>query len=442
VITLQHRKFMPAQVSQFDATRPFTRACMLLAVILALLGSWFAVRWYIGNTLAEYHNPQVHGIDMGRRAVAWTPQNPMAHWRLGEIAERKLPPDQLAQVVNEYERAASLSPNDYRYWVPLGTALEQVGDVERGEKALRRATELAPSYAFPRWHLGNLLLRSGRYSEGFEELRRASEADPALRSHLLNLAWEVYKEDLESLAAAVGSSPEARAELAAYLTRRHKFEDGILLWQGLSQLEKRANRDQGEAIVSVLISANRFHQAAEIANDLVPGPTYHASVGKIVDGGFEDNLVSEEGSVFGWQVKSQQQASVSIDSNRGHGSNRGLRIIFQVRSRLDSINVGQLVLVKPNTQYEFECYVKTDKLQSGATPQIEIVDAPTGTAIATSPPAANGTTDWQRVAVNFKVGAKTEAVVLRVIRGSCGEESICPIFGTVWYDDFSFKPRG
>ena len=71
----------------------------------------------------------------------------------------------------------------------LGTALEQWGEVERGEKALRRATELAPSYAYPRWYLGNLLLRSGRYNQAFAELRRAADADPELRSQLLNLAW-------------------------------------------------------------------------------------------------------------------------------------------------------------------------------------------------------------------------------------------------------------
>ncbi len=432
---------MADQVLQFDATRLLARICMLLAVIVALLISWFAVRWYIGNTLAEYHDPEIHGIDMGRRAVAWAPQNPLAHWRLGEIAQRRLPPDELALVVSEYEKAVSLSPNDFRFWVPLGTALEQLGDVERGEKALRRATELAPSYAFPRWNLGNLLLRSGRYEEAFAELRRAGEADPALRSQLLNLGWQVYKDDLESFAAAVGSSPDARAELAAYLISRHQFEDGIILWQGLREPEKRSNKADGEAIISGLVSGGRFHQAALIANDLVPGPAYHALVGKVMDGGFENSLISQEGSVFGWQVKPQQQLHVSIDPNRGHAGNRSLRLIFQVRSRLDAINVAQVVPVKPNTQYEFEYFVKTENLQSGATPQIEIADGPTGTVLAGSAPAPSGNSEWQRVAFSFQVGAKTEAVVIRIIRGSCGDQSTCPIFGTVWYDDFSFKPR-
>src|SRR5918999_574757 len=213
---------MAEQLAHFNATRPLARIAMLLAVALTLPASWFAVRWYIGNTLAEYHNPEVHGIDMGMRAVAWAPDDPLAHWRLGEIAQRRLPPDQIAQVVTEFEKAASLSPNDFRYWVPLGMALEQAGELDRAEKALRRATELAPSYAFPHWNLGNLLLRSGRYPEAFAELRRASEADPTLRAQLLNPAWQVYNEDLEALTSAVGTSANAQAELAAYVAGRQR----------------------------------------------------------------------------------------------------------------------------------------------------------------------------------------------------------------------------
>jgi hypothetical protein len=188
------------------------------------------------------------------------------------------------------------------------------------------------------------------------------------------------------------------------------------------------------------VDAGRFHQAVEIANDLVPGPIYQAKIGEFVDAGFEGNLVSQESSVFGWQVKSQQQVQVGIDPNRGHASRRSLRLVFQVRSRLHAINVSQLVPVKPGGQYEFECYVKTESLQSGATPLIQIVD-PAGSVIAASAPAATGNNDWQPVSLSFNVGAKTEAVKVRITRGSCGEDPTCPIFGTVWYDDFNFKPR-
>jgi tetratricopeptide repeat protein len=432
---------MPEQVAHIDATKPLVRVVMVLTLILALLASWFVVSWDLGNTLAEYQNADEDGLEIVRRAVSLAPGDPLTHWRLGAIAQTQLLPDQLHQVVDEYEKAASLSPNDYRFWVALGTALEQWGDVDRGEKALRRATELAPSYAYPRWYLGNLLLRSGRYDQAFAELRRAADADPELRSQLLNLAWAIHNKNLDSFVEAAGNSASARAELAAYLMGRQRFEDGILLWQRLNEAEKRANRTNGEAVVGALVTAKRFHQAAEVANDLVSSAAYRTEEGKFVDGGFEDDLIPQTGAVFGWQVKSLQQVQVGIDPHRGHNSSRSLRIVFQVPSRLDSISVSQLVPVRPDTQYDFECYVRSQDLQSASTPRIEISDATEGRGVMSSDPASSGSTDWQRIAFSFKTGAKTEAVTVKMIRTSCGEDPVCPIFGTVWYDDFNLKRR-
>lgn len=432
---------MSEQVAHIDATKPLVRAVMVLALVLALLASWFVVRWYLGNTLAEYHNTDETGLETLGRAVSWAPSDPLTHWRLGAIAQRQLLPDQLHQVVDEFEKAASLAPNDYRYWMALGTALEQWGEAERGEKALRRATELAPSYAYPRWYLGNLLLRSGRYDEAFAELRRAADADPALRSQLLNLAWAIHNKNLDSFVEAVGNSASARAESAAYLAGRQRFEDGILLWQRLRDAEKRANRANGDAIVAALVTANRYHQAAEVANDLVPAAAYRTGEGKFVDGSFEDDLIPQSGAVFGWQVKSLQQAQVGIDPNRGHSGTRSLRIVFQVPNRLDAISISQLVPVNPDTQYELECYVRSHDLQSGSTPRIEVADAADGKGLTGSGSASPGNTDWQQINLLFKTGPKTEAVIVKIVRTTCPEDPVCPIFGTVWYDDFFLKRK-
>lgn len=433
---------MPDQVLHFNAGKLLTRAAMVIVLVFALVGSWFAVRWYLGNTMAEFLNPDDNGLGMARRAIAWAPGDPFAHWRMGQVAQTLLPADQLVQVIKEYEKAVSLSPNDYRFWMALGTALEQSGDIDRGEKALQQAVGLAPSYAYPRWYLGNLLLRSGRYAEGFAELRRASEAHPDFRSQLFNLAWEVYSQDFELLKTAVGTPAAERAEFAQYLLERQRFGDGILLWHSLSEAEKGSNRSTGERIITTLVAAKRYHQAADVSNDIVPAPArYRIAEGKFVDGGFEGNLTHQTGAIFGWQVTSLQQAQVGIDPGQSHSGTQSLRIVFQVRSRLESINLSQIVPVAPDTQYDFECYLKTEKLQSGATPLVEIIDANEQSLVAASEPAPNGNNDWQRIGISFKTGAKTEALRVRISRAKCGEDPVCPIFGTVWYDDFNFKRR-
>jgi tetratricopeptide (TPR) repeat protein len=431
---------MPDQLMQFKANAPL-KVIMTLGVLLSLFASWFVVRWYLGNTIAEYFQPEDHRLETAQMAVGLAPNDPLPHWRLGNLAQKELPPDQISLVVAEYEKAVSLSPNDYRLWTDFGGALEQAGEFSKSEKALREAVKLAPSYAYPRWYLGNLLLRTDRYTEGFAELQRASEANDQFQPQLFNLAWQLNKDDFESLKAAVGNTPAIRAAFSKYLIERARYDEGLRLWNTLTETEKRESRFAADPIIGTLIGNQRYHQAMEIWNEVAPGPAYRAELGHILDGGFENNLAHGLGAVFGWQVQSNSQVQIGIDANQGHTGNRSLRVFFQVRSHIDTIDVSQLVPVKPNTEYDFECYVKTDRLESAETPVILIANAADDAALAGSPRAPNGNNDWQRISISFKTGAKTEAIKVKMLRNTCADSQVCPIFGTVWYDDFDLKPR-
>ena len=431
---------MPDQLIEFKASPP-VKAIMTLTVVVALFSSWFVVRWYVGNTIAEYFHPEDHRLETAQMAVRLAPNDPLPHWRLGNLALKELPPDQISLVVAEYEKAVSLSPHDYRLWTEFGGALEQAGDFDKAEKALREAVKLAPSYAYPRWYLGNLLLRTDRYTDGFAELQRASEENEQFQSQLFNLAWQLNKDDFDALRAAVGNSRAVRAAFSKYLVERGRYDDGLRLWNTLSPTEKRESRFASDPIITSLVSAQHFHQAMEIWNEVAPGPSYNAKLGSILDGGFENNLAHGPGAVFGWQVQSNSQVQIGIDPAQGHSGSRSLRVYFQVRSHIDTINVSQLVPVNPNTEYELECYVKTERIESAETPAILVVNAADDVTLVGSPGAPSGTNNWQRVSLAFKTGEKTEAVKVKMVRNSCSDSPVCPIFGTVWYDDFNLKPR-
>ena len=433
---------MPDQLMQLKARAPL-KVIMLLTVMLALFASWFVVRWYLGNTIAEYFSAETRRLEVAQMAAGWAPKDPLPHWRLGSIIQHELPPDQIAQSVAEYQKAVSLSPNDYRFWMSLGEAQEQAADFENAEKSLRQAVKLAPAYAFPRWYLGNLLLRTDRYTEAFAELRKAGQENPDLESQLFNLAWQINKDDFGALQAAIGNAPELRAKFSFYLIERSRFEEGLRLWNSLTEAEKKENRSIGSLIIAGLIKGRHFHQAMNVWNDVAPGPSYRAEVGKIIDGGLEDNLAHGPGAVFGWQVQSASQLQIGIDARVGHAGSNSLRLFFQVRSNIENIDVSQLVPVAPNTQYDFECYVQTEKLESASTPIVTIIDAADETkGLGSSAPALIGNNGWQRIALSFKTAANAEAVKIRIYRPGCADSPpVCPIFGTVWYDDFDLKSR-
>ena len=432
---------MPQELIELNARNLAIKITAILALIGVAVWSSFVVRWYLGNTIAEYFVMDENSIEAAKRAESLAPRDPLTHWTLAGVLLKKLPPDQLTQVTSEYEEAVRLSPNDYRLWMALGLGLEQLGDTKRAEEALRQATALAPSYVYPHWYLGNLLLRTDSYDEGFAELRRASDADPEFRPQLFNLAWQVYNPDFDALKIAVGSTAEARAGLALYLFGLQRFEDGLRLWNSLNESEKRANSSAGFSIVSSLTGAQRFHDAMHVWNELAPDESSRASTERIMDGGFEADITHGPEAVFGWQVKQASQMQIGIDPSHAHTGVRSLRLLFQVRSRLDSINVSQLVPVVANTQYDFEYYVKTEKLQSGSTPVIQLTDAGDKSVLAYSEAAGTGDNDWKRVATSFKTGPNTQAVMVKIMRGVCDDTPVCPIFGMMWYDDFRFQRR-
>src|SRR5688500_1486618 len=434
---------MPGELVHVDVRKPVVRIVLVLLLLAAVVWSYFDIRWYIGNTLAEYFNPAPTDFKVANMAVEFAPKDPLVHWRLAQVSQKLLPLDQQVQAIAEYERAVTLSPNDYRFWMALGTAHEQIGDPAKGEQALKRAVALAPSYSYPRWYLGNLLLRSGRYEEVFKELRLAAEADADLEPQQFNFLWAIYSDNLDALKTAIGEGSERRARFALYLLNRQRHDDGLRVWDSLSGDEKKTNREIGNSMVGKLLIVRRYHDAMKVWNDIATNERYRAEIDHIFDGSFEDAINYGPEMVFAWQVKAAPQLEIGIDPTKSNGGARSLRLVFQVRSNLESLDISQLVPVATNTEYDFEYYFTTDKLESGSAPMVQVIDAYSAQLLANSEQAPSGTTPWTRVGFSFKTSEKTEAVMLKVVRMKCSDEEtpICPIFGSIWYDDFSIKRR-
>ena len=117
--------------------------------------------------------------------------------------------------------------------------------------------------------------------------------------------------------------------------------------------------------------------------------------------------------------------------------------MFQVRAKLESLNIAQLIPVDPNSEYDLEYYFMTEKFETGSAPMVQIFDGTDGALLASSAQAPSGSNPWNRVNLPFKTAGKTEAVQVRIVRVNCSDEEalICPIFGSIWYDDFSLKRR-
>jgi Flp pilus assembly protein TadD len=428
------------QLKLINVGAPLRRALLLVPVALILLGAWCGARWYLGNTMADFA-PDVDegGIETTRRAMKLAPGDPLVYLAAANLEKRTLDPSRLPEAVRLHEEAVRRSPNDYRLWLELGRAREQAGDTVGGEKALRRAIELAPAYTYPRWYLGNLLLRSGRTDDAFAELRHAAEGNPlAFRGQVFDAAWNIFDKDVQTIERAVGESASVRAQLAAFLAAHERADDAVRLWTSLSASEKQQERKTGEDLLKALFDRKQYLAARELARDL--GVESAEEVGRIANSGFENSISAPGASLFGWQVNGVAQTEAAIDSGMHRTGNRSLRIIFNGFAKPAYYNIVQVVPVEANTRYRLTAYVRTQDLKSGGTPLIEVANTADNKVLGTSAPFPLGRNDWQPVTIEFSTPDKTEGIYVRTNRAFCGE--VCPIFGIIWYDDFNLERLG
>src|SRR2546421_4646234 len=92
---------------------PMMRVLLVIPVALALLFSWYAVRWYIGDFVAEFapqmEDPQMDAAQMEERrmdaaqaAMRLAPDDPWTHWVVAGLEKRSLLPGDLEDAARHY----------------------------------------------------------------------------------------------------------------------------------------------------------------------------------------------------------------------------------------------------------------------------------------------------------------------------------------------------
>jgi hypothetical protein len=414
-----------------------TRWILLIPALLVILSSWFVVRWYVGDLVAEYA-PAVEegGLEMARLAVRWAPSDPLTHWRLGAYEEKVFSAETLAAAVREYQAAVALSPHDYRYWMELGRALEAAGDSENGEKALRRAVDLAPAYSHPRWHLGNLLLRAGKLENAFRELGVAAVADDQMRPQVFELGMRVLDGNIDEISRLACTTAATRMHFAIYLVGKQRFDDAMRMWASISSADRQSQGDLVKGLMQSLLDAKQFRRAIEV----MPAIDSNAKItpDEIRNGGFESPLASESQNAFDWIITSRPHAQIGIDA-RAHSGSGSLRLVFKAPKNLDKIPITQTVVVEAGAQYSLEWFFRTEDLKGASTPILVIRDAVDGSNLVEAKPLPTETNEWQQVTLAFKTKPGHDGITIAFYRAPCTGTDICPIFGTVWYDDFKLQ---
>jgi len=423
------------QFKVLDSRQMPVRIGIIIAVILVLIFGWLAIRWQLGNMLAELASPSdANAKEIARLAVKLAPDDALSNWLLADLTKDSKS-GAASTAEKDFENVVKLSPNDFRWWIELGRAHEQAENFDAAEKALVKAVNLAPSYTFPRWQLGNFYLRQNRSGEAFEELKKAAETNVIYRDQVLSIAWDYFGQDALMLEQVAGNSPSVRAGLAKFYAAKERPEDSLRIWNTLSEEEKQSNSDAANIIARALYDKRFYRQAIEFVRGLGIEPDAQSQT--IQNAGFEKPIGDNREVFFGWRISPMEKMDIKLDPTQKSEGNRSLRVTFNGYVNPTLFNIYQIVTVEPSARYRLSFRLRTENLKSGGTPQLEIYNAIDDKNIATGSSFSIGTNDWQQVKIDFTAPQNAEAVGLRTIRAFCGSE--CPIVGTFWYDDFKLE---
>jgi tetratricopeptide (TPR) repeat protein len=414
------------------------RALLALPAILLCVLAVFVVRWSFAQSIAE----QADVKELADFAVGLAPNLPQAHYALAAISEKTFSPEDDAAALREYERATALSPHDWRLWLALGRMRERTGDAEGGEKAVRKAAELAPAYAQIRWTLGNMLLRRGEIDPAFVELRFAAAQNPIYAPPAVDAAMQIFAgETVDSILRRAGNTPAARAATIKFLAKDGKFDQALQIWSAFSEQEKLANKDEGKSLFNSLLEGKKFRLAQTLYAQLpATEDAEKISVGAISNPDFEGDRISTPTSPlpFAWFVSDGNEPTIAFDAATKRGGARSLQLAFRTISAQDLRQIYQTVTVESGARYRLDFYARTAGLKTSATVRWDVEDAADGKILASSPVVSTGDTDWQKLTVDFTATPKTEAVNIRLARAAC-TLSPCALVGRIWFDDFGLQ---
>lgn len=409
------------------------RILLLLGVVCIVFLTFMSLRWTFGKTIAK----QADVKEIAEYSTQLAPNEPQTYFALAVFNEKSLLQEDLKKAVENYEKAVSVSPNDFRLWLALGKARERSGDSQGAEKALRKSLELAPNYSEIHWSLGNYLLRQGKEEEAFAEISKAVTQDIKYANPAVILAWQVYDGDLNQIAQKVGDSVAIKAQLAPFLVKQKRFDEAFNFWNAIPDEEKKTTyKKNGEEFFTQLVEAKSFRNALTVQSQIAKPEDEKFAIGTLFNPDFEQNVKPANASVFDWKIGEGIQPQVSLDASQKNAGIRSLIMLYNSSDGKEMRNIQQAVAVESGKNYKIEGFYRSDLKTLGVV-KLEILDATDNKVLASADAQANSK-DWSPLSVSFTTPAASQGILIRLGNAVC-KQALCPVSGKIWFDNFSLK---
>ena len=406
------------------------RTVVFLALSFLAFGAY--VTCAFSSFLADHS--AASGTEQGlRQAVRLEPWN-AGHWNaLGR--HLLFTAQDVPGAVAALNRATTLNREEGHYWLDLAVAYAAAGNTQAQTQAIREAVQLDPRTPDIAWQAGNLYFAQGDVRGALQQLRAVLENDPASVDAALDLSWRGTNDVAMVLREAMPPLADPHLAFIRYLAEHNQPLAAAQVWKHLvaSRLPVRPQTIFG--YIFYLLQEHEPEQARAVWTDMAhldPALDAYASQDNlIVNGGFDEEVLN---GGLDWQFRPIPGATLRIDSTEFHGGRASLCIRFD--GVVDQAGVLQVIPVLPATQYGLTAFVKTEQIDSGSGPRLQLADGYTGVPVATAEDDI-GSTPWHQVQLDVSTSPNTRLLVLRVVR----VPATTLVQGKMWLDDVRLVPK-
>jgi Tfp pilus assembly protein PilF len=402
-----------------------------------LFGIYTAARRGVGDWYFRKESPASI-----QAAIKWDGDNPQYYDALGTLTHFYGNTRDLDASVAFYEKATRLGPHDAHFWSDLGAAYDWAGRTNDALSAFERAIHLFPNSPEINWRFANFAFRTHKIPEALQALRIVLAGSTPPHRDVFQLATRATHDNGAILEEMLPPQASTYFDYLSFQIETGNMSAAEQVWEWLLQLNLPFALSQAFPYLDALIQHREVGRLAAAWSSL--RERFQAQIrprmeapNLITNGEFKYDILN---GGLDWRVIPAEGAVVSVDSRNSIEKPQGLRIEFDGKRNLDYEHVFQYVLVHPNTRYKFSGYLRTNGITTDSGPRFQIFDAFDMGKLFLSTENVVGTSGWSPERVEFKTGADTHLLIVRVARPASTKLDN-QISGTVWINQVTLTAK-
>ena len=406
------------------------------AFALAISLSYFSIR----NARA-FHFAGLQTIEGIEHATHLEPDDARNWYLLGRYWLYNLEDPDFLRAIRAFLSALALNPRSADTWLDLATAYELQGNFASARDAFLRAKRAYPLSPEVSWRYGNFLLRQRELEPAFAEMRHAVEADPKRGAEAFSRALRVERNIDKILERILPPIGDVYVDVIWDQITDGQTDIALKVWDRLVAIHPRVPLRDVFPLVGALRNAKRITDAHRVWDQAVvvagmadlQGPP-----GSVLwDGGFESGVT---GVGYSWLFpEGLRNLQFTIDAQEKHSGNHSLRLTFDGKSIVTSMEICHYVPVQPSTSYRFSAWVKTRAVTTDQGVRFQLRSLGTGDTSVAVTPDVHGSEPWTRLEIPWSAGNDVQEVQVCLIR-LLSDQIENKIKGTTWVDDVALVP--